>query len=364
MDSTEVSADERPPEGRTQTSFTESVKFTDIEQVLADQFGERFRLYRRDFHKSLNYDENNFLPDFPITVSMELVNRCNLSCIMCYTINHEEKKTTLKRPTIARVLSECEARGLPALVVGLGAEPLLYKGAREVLSTARDAGVMDIFLGTNGVLLTEQMSTFLVERRIARLEVSLDAATPETYHKIRGKNQLDLIEENLHKFLEVRKRMGARLPVLRLCFCVQEANLHEREAFLKKWEKHADYIDFQKLFDFTPIDELRATGTVSGVEELVVEDTHCAYPFNSLHIWSNGNVTPCCTFFAKNDDLVVGNVQEQTLKDIWEGEPIKEIRQQLMSGELNPTCRVCLAQRDAERFEEVKRQNRDDGYGG
>lgn len=347
---------------RTNTTYTETVPFSPFEELLAEKFGERFRFYRRDYYKSLNYDKNGFLPDFPITVTLELVNRCNLDCVMCYTINHKEQKSTIDGPRLREVLAECEREGLPALVIGLGSEPLLYKGIRDVVASATQAKVMDIFLGTNGVLLNESLSEYLVSNQIARVEISLDAATPETYLKVRRKNELERIERNIEKLLEIKKRNNSALPIIRLCFCLLDINKHERDMFLKKWEGRVDYVDFQKFYDFGQVDELRETGTVPNVESLQVTDTHCAYPFNSLHIWANGNVTPCCTFFAKNERLVVGNINEQALKEIWEGDKIKEIRRQLITGELNPTCRVCLAQRDHELFDETREAIRESGF--
>lgn len=333
-----------------------SVKYTDVESVLAEEFGDRFRRYRTNYRKSLNYDNNGFVPDFPLTVSIELVNRCNLNCVMCYTINHKDPKATFALPDIEKLMKECGDNGLPAAVVGMGSESLIYKGVRDALAAVRKAGVMDVFLGTNGVLLTEDLSRFLVEQRIARIEISLDAATPETYLKIRRKDELKRIEANLETLLAVRRRLGSRLPVVRLCFCVQKDNIHEQEAFLKKWEGKVDYIDFQEMVDFGNVSEFRATEGM--IEARPAGDarpakSYCAYPFNSLHVWSNGDVTPCCTFFGKA--LVIGNTKVQSLKDIWNGDKIKTIRRQLLSGDVNRVCYACLTQRETESFATAKK---------
>lgn len=327
-----------------------SVKYTDVEEVLAEEFGERFREYRKSYKKSLNYDHNGYVPDFPLTVSLEFVNRCNLSCQMCYTINHADKKSTLELREITAIMEECGANGLPAAVVGMGSEALIFKGARAAIAEVRKAGVMDVFLGTNGVLLDASLSEFLVEQRVARIEVSLDAATPETYKKIRGKDELLRIERNLEILLETRKRLNSKLPVIRLCFCVQKDNIHEQRAFLDKWRDRVDYIDFQEMVDFGEVDAFRAMGDDASVPAglPVPASTYCAYPFNSLHVWSNGDVTPCCTFFGKA--LVIGDAKKQSLKDIWEGQDMAEIRDQLKSGRLNKVCHACLTSRDTESF--------------
>lgn len=335
---------------RDKVEHVESVKYTDVEAVLTDEFGDRFHEYRKNYRKSLNYDTNGYIPPFPLTVSLEFVNRCNLNCIMCYTINHSDRKATLDLSRIETLMDECREHGLPAAVVGMGSEALIYKQARDAIAAIRKADVMDLFLGTNGVLLTEELSAFLVEQRVARIEVSLDAATPETYTKIRGKDELQRIEANLEKLIEIREREGSKLPVIRLCFCVQKDNLHEQRAFLDKWRDRVDYIDFQEMVDFGGVDDLRALGDEAAKADNLPapESTYCAYPFNSLHVWSNGDVTPCCTFFGKA--LVIGNVQEHTLKEIWDGPEIAEIRDQLLSGKLNMVCHACLTCRDKENF--------------
>lgn len=336
---------------RDKVEHISSVKYTDVEEVLSDEFGDRFRDYRVNYRKSLNYDTNGYIPPFPLTVSLEFVNRCNLNCVMCYTINHADKKATLDLSHIEAMMEECKDHGLPAAVVGMGSEALIYKGARDAIKAIRDANVMDLFLGTNGVLLTEELSEFLVKQRVARIEVSLDAATPETYLKIRGKDELERIEGNLQKLIEMREREGSKLPVIRLCFCVQKDNLHEQRAFLDKWRGRVDYIDFQEMVDFGGVDELRALGEEAARPDTDLpapESTYCAYPFNSLHVWSNGDVTPCCTFFGKA--LVIGDARTQTLKEIWDGPEMAEIRTQLLTGKLNKVCHACLTCRDKENF--------------
>ena len=335
---------------RDKVEHVESVKYTDVEEVLAEEFGARFRDYRRDYKKSLNYDTNGYIPEFPLTVSLEFVNRCNLNCKMCYTINHSAPKETLELSHIEHIMDECGTHGLPAAVVGMGSEALIYKGAQDAIAAVRRSGVMDLFLGTNGVLLNEQLCEFLVEQRVARIEVSLDAATPETYEKIRGKNELERIEKNLETLIQTRKRHNSKLPVIRLCFCVQEDNLHEQKAFLDKWRDRVDYIDFQEMVDFEQVDDLIDMGDDAAVAKDLPQpqSTYCAYPFNSLHVWSNGDVTPCCTFFGKA--LKIGDARTESLKDIWDGDKLAEIRDQLLTGRLNKVCHVCLTSRDKENF--------------
>ncbi len=346
---------------RNQVDNISSVKLNDIEEILSEEFGDRFRAYRVDYRKSMNYDKNGFLPDFPLTVSFELVNRCNLKCVMCYTDHHRLDKKTLAIGTIESVLRECRQNGLPAAVIGMAAESLLYKDIRRVIGASREAGIMDVFLGTNATLLTPELSEFIVDQRVARVEVSLDAATPETYKKIRSKDELDVVEKNVRELVAAKRRKGSKLPVVRLCFCVQPDNVQERQAFIDKWQDDVDYIDFQEMIDFqyvTPLVENRPQD-VPNIDNLEPQ-AYCPYPFNSLHVWADGMVTPCCTYYGKA--LPLGNVEEQTLTDMWNGDEINKIRDEFRTGNLNPVCRVCLSARDSENFSKAKALSRETPY--
>jgi hypothetical protein len=75
MSQNETIAPPKTAELRNNQNNIHSVKYGDIESVLAAEFGESFRAYRREYEHSLNYDKNGYLPPFPLTVQIELVNR-------------------------------------------------------------------------------------------------------------------------------------------------------------------------------------------------------------------------------------------------------------------------------------------------
>lgn len=349
-------------ETRVDTDFIENVKFTDYMAMLAEKHGPAWQAYRESYAKSINYDTTPYLPKFPVTLGIELVNRCNLKCVMCYTEHHGKRKTTLDEAAIQKVLDECRDNGLPAFVVGLAAEPLLYKGVRDVLRQAKAAGIMDIFLGTNGTLLDEELAEFLVEEQIERIEISVDAATRETYRKIRGKDEFDLVTGNIERLLAVKAARGSRFPIVRLCFCIQGPNIGERRAFLERWKGRVDYIDFQRLVDHGGLTTLIETGDMPGLDEIKLESTYCAYPFNSLHVYSDGNVAPCCAYFGKNKDMILGNVRDTSLVEMWNGERINKLRDEITSGNLNNYCKACLGKQDNRSFAEVAASNAKEGF--
>jgi radical SAM protein with 4Fe4S-binding SPASM domain len=342
--------------------------FSDWMEQLSRTYGTRWDEYRKSFSRTNNKftaeSESSILKS-PITITLELVNRCNLKCVMCWTDNHSMKKGELSVDKIAGFLNKFRDSGtpIPAVIVGLGSEPLLYREVKEVISACKEAGVMDIFFGTNAVLLDEDLSRFLIENEVTRLEVSLDAATESTYKKIRSKDKLALVESNIKKFIEIRNSMGKKIPVVRLAFVVQEFNYHERKLFLEKWSGVVDYVDFQQMSDFSSVssrlgkdlafylfddetDEEKKKLTDALRDKLQVQqgsagaELFCPYPFNSLNVWANGDISPCCCFHGRA--LTIGNVSDKNLEDVWRGREMQALRQEILDGRLNRVCRSCL----------------------
>lgn len=310
----------------------------DIIKKLGRILGDDFKQYRQDFDKTQNYLKTKFVPDFPLTISLELVNRCNLNCIMCYPEHHRKTKKELSVESLKKIFKECKKNKLPSIILGLGAETLVYGNIKLVLTMIKKAGIQDIFFGTNGVLLNLAVSELLVKNKITRVEISLDAVNSDTYKKIRGFDRLKIVEANINQFLALRKKHHSQLPIVRLCFVVMEENKKETRAFINKWKNKADYVDFQRCADLSSVKQLIKINP----KEIV--NSFCAYPFYSLNIWADGSVSPCCSFYGEY--LKLGNIHQQTLKEIWQGEKIRKIRQEIAEKKFNPVCQNCFYFRD------------------
>jgi len=327
--------------------YLKRVEFSSPESILREygreRHGERFEEYRDDYARLVSTRDFSYLPETPVTVTVELVNRCNLTCQMCYTENHRTTKFTLTPEALDSIVDEIASFGKCALLLGAGSEGLLYKDIRRVIGRAQEKGVIDTLLMSNGTLLNESIAEFLVDQKVPRLCISLDAARPETFAKIRGKNELAKIEANIHRLVEIKRRKGAKLPIIRLSFCMQDDNRDEEEEFKAKWAGVVDYLDFQRILDFSHVDTVAETKVPEGALE---SRPFCHRPFGYMNVWSNGDVSPCCNFYGKN--LTVGNVYKESLRDIWKGANMNRLREEFRSGKINKTCQVCLSMRENE----------------
>ena len=111
------------------------------EKVLYDhlfpKYGERFLEYRKKYENYLKDSEHKYLPDYPISVILELVNRCNLECTMCYQgYRNDAKKSTLQLDDLKKLFIDFKTNKLDALLLS-SSEPLLYKNFYKVLEMAK-----------------------------------------------------------------------------------------------------------------------------------------------------------------------------------------------------------------------------------
>lgn len=317
-----------------------SRRMTDIDALFSAEFGERYRVYREKWKQGTRMEAI----DFPAHIDFELIDDCNLRCIICPRndsikeatgLSSLGSKMVLSFETYKRVIDEGRQYGLTAVDFGQGAEPLILKNISDYVQYARDAGYIDIRLTTNGHYLTEQKGEELIEAGLRYLAVSLDAIRPETYarirldHKHRPSRDLALPMGNLERFLAVRRRKGSRFPLVRVSFAAMPENETEQEEFFDYWKDKVDLVDFQYFVDFTFKER--------------PSDFVCNEPFRRIAIWADGTVAPCCSFLGKK--LSMGNANTQSIKEVWDGTGFKEFRDNDLAMNHPEPCRHCKANR-------------------
>jgi cyclic pyranopterin phosphate synthase len=126
---------------------------------------------------------------------VSVTDRCNLRCHYCMPAEGLEwapKEQELKFSEIERIVSLFAGLGVRSVRL-TGGEPLVRKGLPELVEriAAIDA-IEDISLTTNGILL-EPMIEPLIAAGLTRVNVSLDALTPERYKEITRRNGLQKV---------------------------------------------------------------------------------------------------------------------------------------------------------------------------
>ena len=98
-------------------------------KALNEKYGERFAKYRDDYHANIKFsgDDRFMQSAYPLSVLLELINRCNLDCIMCdQGFRNDIDKVTMSDEILTKLFKDFKKNKLPALMLSLS-EPLLYK---------------------------------------------------------------------------------------------------------------------------------------------------------------------------------------------------------------------------------------------
>ncbi len=273
---------------------------------------------------------------FPLEISLELTNYCNLRCVMCPNPSLERERGYMLEDVfkgIVRGLSE--EKGFFFLPQGFG-EPLLHRQFFDLICLAFDSGIKPIAVLSNGHLLNGPNLDGIIKTASVVI-VTIDGVTPQTYESVRLGGTLEAVRENVEQFL--LKRGHRRQPHLVLRIIDMKETASEIGDFLEFWRARISETDVIQVANYNDW-----AGTVESHENPIRHrgGRHpCRMLWKNLSVFHNGLVTPCC--YDAEGQLLVGDAREESLRDIWEGGRLDKIRAIHLGGryELLPLCYRC-----------------------
>lgn len=332
--------------------------------------------------------------DVPDYISMETTGFCNLTCVHCpqgVDGGMPYPPKTMGDDIIEK-MNEAIGKCKEIVLNGYG-EPLASGRIWNILERLRDNPKCRVGFNTNGHLLNKKIVDKIVNApAIKFIHVSVDAATPETYRKIRGddlsklikgisllKNKLIqcdrtdvevrismvLMQENLSElanFVELGYSLGVDVQIWNLKenntffgasgsksigdwfvqrddwsfhYKTQLPHLHENynQLVLNALQKAKDLK--VKLYGLSswPNELLKAPDAAySGLE---TKPSDCVYIKDRLMVFSNGDVRMCC---YQIDSPPMGNLKFQTLDEVWHSDNLNDTKAALRRDEIPWHC--------------------------
>ena len=174
------------------------------------------------------------LSSTPQVLGIDMYGVCNVKppCVYCDWDNSKIAEGDLvDAPFDAELLGEWgEFFDNSAMLVNCSiGEPFMMKNFDELLDIFGHRGKF-LELTTNGQILTDRNIEKLLGRNI-NLYISLDAATPETYAKLRN-DKFERILGNLRRLVKAKGGKNG-LPRIFLVFMPMKVNQHELEGFVR-----------------------------------------------------------------------------------------------------------------------------------
>ncbi len=311
------------------------------EEILVKNIGEKYLIYREKWNKAGNRE---IITDFPLYIQFELMPHCNLSCCSCLHGQKELSKEYVKIENILddklfnKVIDEASSYGCPSISFHNNSEPLLDKQLGQKIRLAKKAGIFDIIVVTNATLLAEEKSLELLNSGVTKITFSIDAFSDETYRINREKSDFNLVKSNIFTFLKLKKELNLEVPITRVSFVVNKNNHHEMQNFKEFWEDKVDLVDFQ---NFSALEGYTENLCPPGFKPIIIDDFVCNSPWQQVVIRANGDVLPCCSLYGAH--VVLGNISNSSIYDIWNGEIMNTLREELMKGQYTrEACQRCV----------------------
>lgn len=288
---------------------------------------------------------------FPSAFCIQTINACNGSCIMCPIVqNNKKKPTEITDKLFEKIIREISQNHLKLtyIYLFLQNEPLIDKNIFRKFRLIKKISYRKIKTGlvTNGSLFTKEKIDELEKSEIDELIFSIDAYEEVTYNKIRQGLNFNNVINNINKVLE-----SDYDGYLAVKFVGQKDNISEVEKFKEFWKNKGIPVQITDLRN--------RSGDLNSFNNISLEDKNstffgnlihyfmkrivrgCSTPLTTFNIMSNGDVILCCDDFSNK--LILGNVKESSIKEIWNNENYQKIREKLFKGEYKkiPACSNC-----------------------
>ncbi len=308
------------------------------------------------------------VPRPPYHLSIGTTTACPLRCAMCV---REALVEGEHRLSLAQHQHLIDAARPQRVYIGDVGESLLDGELAAKIGHAKERGA------TVGLVASYAASRItpqaLVETGLDWLDLSLDAATPETYATIRGRPCFEQVLARVRQILRARQAQGRQRPAVRLQLVIQQANQHEIVDLIRLAARlGVDGVDYRLLHlgathrspaelvdrldwpavgcslrqadhlaralgvssnaaSFTPAVLERQRRLYQGGRSTPEHVRRCPVPWYSTLVAADGGVYGCCVLRLHGDGLL-GNVYQDDLLAIWNSAAYQDFRRRMRTG--------------------------------
>ena len=271
---------------------------------------------------------------------IELTNNCNNKCIFCYNDCMKRTRKFISRDLCEKVLKDSYVLGMREVGFYLVGEPLLDKRLEYFVLFAKKIGYNYIYITTNGILADIDRVKKLYECGLNSIKYSINATNKEDYKFIHGTDNFDKVILNLKNVYEWKNNNKIDLNVYVSYITTNYTN-----------NKQDISVVFSDICDeYVIMPAINQGGLISNINDISIKNEGdingnfklpCPYPFNSVIITAEGFLTACCMDFE--NFLAYGDLNKNSLIEIWNNDIIKKFRKMHINGSVNNTiCHNCI----------------------
>src|SRR5664279_3136398 len=285
----------------------------------------------------------------PVSVSAELTNNCNLNCPQCFAGSGlmTRKKGFMDIDLYKKVMKELNPYLYNANLYFQG-EPMLHPQFFSFIGVSKKVNSV---VSTNGHFLSPENSEKLVSSMLGRLIVSLDGIDQNTYSTYRINGNITDVTAGLKNLAIAKKRhkSSLKIEIQFLVNSINENQIDQVRQFAKSLNallrlKSMQIINKTEIVSWLPSERRFSRYRMKEGEYVSknrLPDRCARLWFNPVITW-DGKVVPCC--FDKNAEYVMGDLNNESFREIWDGPKFRIFRKSILSGRhMIDMCRDCTS---------------------
>jgi radical SAM family protein/iron-sulfur cluster protein len=266
-------------------------------------------------------------PILPEIVQVESTNICNAKCVFCPRDEMHRRQGVMSWDLFRKVVDECAELGITHVRVHNYGEPFIDRRLVEKVRYAKDKGIQEVGMISNGSLITDEIARGMIEAGLDAINISIDAGGREVFESTRIGLKYDKVIGNVERIVRIRAELGRRRPKLILSF-VRQNNSADEQAFIEHWKRIADKIHITDLHNWA--------GTLNRESDV---NYPCYRPWLTFTVLWDGRVSLCCADF--DGRTILGDVNTSTIHEIWNADPYREARRMHLESGGPDICRSC-----------------------
>ena len=286
----------------------------------------------------------------PFIINVDPADSCNFSCSFCPTGDRQLMKDvgrpfkTMDFDIYKKIIDDIKEFSVPLKVLRLykDGEPLLNKNFAKMIKYAKDSGnILKIDTTTNASLLNPKRNLEIIEAGLDKINISVEGVNAEQYMKFsKYKIDFDKFVENIKHFYNNKKQCEVVIKING-----DTLSEDDKKFFIETFKDIADGVYIEHIMSCWPEFELRDGLEVNQDHGIygqeIKEVSVCSYVFYSFSLNSDGQASLCFLDWSKK--LLIGDVRIQSVKDIWQGDKLKEYQKMFLRGERknHQVCKDC-----------------------
>ena len=279
---------------------------------------------------------------FPKVLNIELTNACNLRCTMCpRTKNMTRPIGMMDLSLFKKIVDEAVENEVKQIELHAFGESMLYPQFFEAIAYVKSKkSKIKVGFSTNCTLLSEENNNKLLTADLDYIILSFDGATKQTYEKIRVGSKFEDVIEGIKSLLSLKKSRKLSNPLISIQIIYLQETKDEIESFFEMWKPYLSphvHISVKEFVDYAG----QVKSSVKKGEKVDFNRMPCGHFWTTATIYWDGTVTICC--LDVNGDLKIGALNGQCLREVWNGETLKKMRQAILAKTYEGVefCRKC-----------------------